>query len=73
LRGEGIKEGGSKQHQDKGDAQQGRGFLAALTLSSFKTQQQERRGHPSIPKVEAHTEQGPDNKDYLGGTPRPLL
>ena len=26
LRGEGINEGGSKQHQDNGDAQQGRGF-----------------------------------------------
>jgi hypothetical protein len=23
--------------------------------------------------VEAHTEQGPDNKAYLGGTPRPRL
>ena len=71
--GEGINEGGSKQHQDNGDAQQGRGFQAALKLSSFKTRQQERRGYLSIPKVEAHTEQGPDNKAYLGGTPRPRL
>jgi hypothetical protein len=73
LRGEG-KEGRRLQATPRqGDAQQGRGFQAALTLSSFKTRQQERREYPSIPKVEAHTKQGPDNKAYLGGTPRPCL
>jgi len=62
LRGEG-KEGRKLQAAPKeGDAQQGRGFQAALMLSSFKTRQQGRRGYPSIPLVEAHTEKGPSNQ-----------
>jgi len=62
LRGEG-KEGRRLQAAPKqGDAQQKRGFQAALTLSSFKTRQQGRRRYPSIPKVEAHTKYGPSNQ-----------
>jgi len=55
LRGEGMEGRRLQAAPRQGDAQQGRGFQATLTLSSFKTQQQERRGYPSIPKVEAHT------------------
>jgi len=56
LRGEGKERKGRLQVAPKqGNAQQGRGFQAALTLSSFTTRQQGRRGYPSIPKVEAHT------------------
>jgi hypothetical protein len=73
LRGEGTEGRRLQAAPRQGDAQQGRGFLAVLTLSSFNTRWQEKRGHPSIPKVEAHTEQRPDNKAYLGGTPRPCL
>ena len=73
TRGKG-KEGRRLQAAPRqGDAQQVRGFQAALKLSSFKTRRQGRRGHLSIPKVEAHTKQGPGNKAYLGGTPRPRL
>jgi hypothetical protein len=73
LRGEGMEGRRLQAAPRKGGAQQGRGFQAALTLSSFKTRRQEKMGYPSIPKVVAHTDQGPDNKAYLGGTPRPRL
>jgi len=55
LRGEGTEGRRLQAAPRQGDTQQGRGFQAMLMLSSFKTQQQERRGYPSIPKVEAHT------------------
>jgi hypothetical protein len=55
LRGEGMEGRRLQAAPRQGDAQQGRGFQAALMLRSFKTRRQERRGYPSIPKVEAHT------------------
>jgi len=64
------KEGGSKQHQDKGTPNKEEGSKER-SCSAVSRLDSKKGG--DIPKVEAHTEQGPDNKAYLGGTPRPRL